>query len=123
MTKIWAHVLVKNEVCFVWYSVMSVIDTVDAVLIYDTGSTDGTYQVLESIANNSKYKHKVILKKYSEEFDEEKVRQRMLDDTDSDWFIVVDGDEIWWQESIKKLMDVIREKKNTYESIVAFEEI
>lgn len=39
MTTIWAHTIVKNEERFIWYSVMSVINHVDKILIWDTGST------------------------------------------------------------------------------------
>jgi hypothetical protein len=48
--KITAHTLVKNEARFVWYSVMSVIEHVDKILLWDTGSTDGTKEILKKIS-------------------------------------------------------------------------
>lgn len=110
MKKISAHVLVKNEARFVWYSIMSVLPHVDKLIIYDTGSTDGTLKLIETIV-----KKPVISK---EDFDEQNIRQQMLDEDDSDWFIVVDGDEIWWDESIKKLTNLIHKKGDDLESII-----
>lgn len=98
--KITAHTLVKNEDRFVWYSIMSVINYVDEYIIWDTGSTDETIQIIESI-HDPKIKFKRI--KTGSVFEEDKVRQEMLDETKTDWFITVDGDEIWWDRSISKL--------------------
>ena len=47
--KIWAHTLVKNEEKFVWYSVMSIISHVEKVLLWDTGSTDNTPEILKEL--------------------------------------------------------------------------
>lgn len=129
-----AHVLVKNEARFIWFSVMSVIDYVDRVRIWDTGSTDGTLEIIDEILKTQVGKEKVILKKIAPaHFNEElvrqamldekeegfaKVRQEMLDITIADWFIVVDADEIWWDDSISKVTKFIREKGENYESIV-----
>jgi glycosyltransferase involved in cell wall biosynthesis len=117
--EITAHVLVKNEFRFVWYAVMSVINHVDKVLLWDTGSTDGTIDIINQILERPEAKGKVIFKKHIEpNFNEEVVRQKMLDETKTPWFIVVDGDEIWWEASIKKVTEYIRENGKNVESIV-----
>ncbi len=113
---ITAHVLVKNEENFVWYSVMSVIDHVDSVLIWDTGSTDNTWKIIEELQR--KYK-KIYAKRLDlEYFDEGKIRQDMLEETKTPWFLVVDGDEIWWKDSISQVVKFINEDGEKYESIV-----
>lgn len=118
MKKIWAHTLVKNEERFIWFSVMSVVEHVDKVLIWDTGSTDNTVKIIKEIER--KYPNKIIFNEVGDididRFTE--VRQEMLNETDSDWFLVVDGDEIWWEESIKKVVDLIKKSGNKIESIV-----
>lgn len=115
--KIWAHTLVKNEERFVWYSVMSIIDHVDKVLLWDTGSIDNTPEILKELKkrNPEKIDLKFLKSVTTDEFT--KVRQDMLEATKSDWFIVSDADEIWWDESIKKLTNTIKNKGNTLESI------
>lgn len=112
--KITAHVLLKNEENFVWYSIMSVINYVDEIIIYDTGSDDKTIDII-NIINNSKI---VLTKIKTDKFYEDKLRQQMLDQTDADWFIVLDADEIWWDDSIKLVTDLIRKDGDRLDSIV-----
>jgi hypothetical protein len=57
--KIVAHTIVKNEARFVWYAVSSVIEHVDRVLLWDTGSTDGTSEILKEL--KILYKDKIDL--------------------------------------------------------------
>ena len=112
--KIGAHVLLKNESRFAWYSIMSVINYVDEILIWDTGSTDKTIDILNKI--NSK---KIVFKKIKmEKFDEGTIRQQMLDETNSDWFIVLDADEIWWEDSIRLVTNLIQKEGDRLDSIV-----
>lgn len=116
--KIWANTIVNNEENFIWFAVMSVIDYVDKVLIYDTGSTDKTVEIIKEI---SKIKgDKVDFKEAGsvDKFKFPKVRQQMLDESDCDWILILDGDEIWWEESIKRVVDEINKKGNQIEGIV-----
>jgi len=141
--RITAHMMIKNEARFVWYSIMSVLNYVDRIRIWDTGSNDGTIEVVESIIKEYKGKTQIIFKKVQEkDFDEgttrqamllkccdsdmkevdigtfSVIRQEMLNETVFDWIIMIDGDEIWWKDSIKKLTDTIRNMGDKYESIV-----
>jgi glycosyltransferase involved in cell wall biosynthesis len=115
---IWAHTLVKNEEKYVWFSVVSVIDHVEKVLIYDTGSTDGTVEIVKEI--KKLYPGKVVFKQVGDvDIDEfTKVRQQMLDQTNSDWFLIVDGDEVWWERMIAHLVDVINTRGNSLDTII-----
>jgi len=116
--KITAHTIVKNEVRFLWYSVMSVINYVDEMLLWDTGSTDGTIEIIKELKKQYPEKIKV---KFFDSVDKNTftdLRNKMLAETKSDWFIIVDGDEIWWKESIKFLTDLIRNDGDKYDSFV-----
>lgn len=121
--KISAHVLLKNEARFAWFSIMSVIDYVDKVRIWDTGSTDGTLEIIKKISETKSAKDRELFefKKVGGNFDEEKVRQEMLG-TDlrskTDWILIVDGDEIWWEESIRKVIETIKTRGRSIESVV-----
>lgn len=106
---IWAHTLVRNEERFIWFAINSVINSVDKILIYDLGSTDKTREIIKTI--NSP---KIILRELPRNEDMIELgqrRQQMLDETKSDWILILDGDEIWPDESIKKLVSAI--KKNS----------
>lgn len=140
---IGVHTLVKNEAKFIWYSVMSVYPYVDKIRLWDMGSTDYTRsiigKILELLDSDGKIFYEDAL---MNNFDEEYARQHMLDQTPppteiykdsdffpwtrdkmlekttADWFIVVDADEIWWDDSIKKVIDLIQERGDELESIV-----
>ncbi len=116
--QVWAHTLVKNEARWLWYSVTSVIDHVDRVLLWDTGSTDGTLKIVEEL--KKKYPGKIDFREYGEVTSETftEARQGMLDVTTSDWFLVVDGDEIWYEDSIKKVIETINLEDGNIESII-----
>ena len=116
--KIWAHTVFKNEERWLWYSVTSVIDHVDKLLLWDTGSTDSSWEIATLL--KEKYKEKIDLRQYGEVTPETftMVRQEMLDATGADWFLVVDGDEIWWEESIKSVIQGIKDLDDKTESIV-----
>ena len=116
--KVWAHTLVKNEERYVWYAVMSVIDWVDKILIWDTGSTDKTVEIIKEIEKD--HPDKVDFKEVGEVDPQKftKVRQEMLDETNSDWLILVDGDEVWWGDSIKAVISTVRTEGDTLETII-----
>lgn len=106
--KIWANTIINNEDKFIWFSVMSVIDFVDKVLIYDTGSTDRTREIIELIQRIKP--GKVILKVVGQvdKYQFTNKRQEMLERSRCDWVLILDGDEIWWEDSIKKLVQKIK---------------
>jgi glycosyltransferase involved in cell wall biosynthesis len=96
---------------------MSVEPYVDEILLWDTGSTDGTVEIIKRLAKASpKVKTRFLSSITSEDFP--KIRQQMLDETTGDWFLVVDGDEIWWSESVQKVVNKVHNKGQNLESIV-----
>lgn len=115
---ITAHVLVKNEENYIWYSVMSVIDEVDEILIWDTGSNDCTMEIVNEL--HKKYPTKITIKEIGgvDRNIYTSIRQQMLDSTKSGWIFILDGDEIWWRDAIKKVTEFIRHDGNEYESVV-----
>jgi len=116
--RIYAHCLVKNEENYLWFSVMSMIDYVDKVFIWDTGSSDKTLQIIKEIekARPGKIYFKEVGDVDINEFTS--TRRKMLDETDSDWFILVDGDEIWWEDGIRYLISIINKNGEELDSIV-----
>lgn len=116
--KIWANTIVNNEENFIWFSLLSVIDYIDKVLIYDSGSTDKTVEIIKKIKEI--YGEKVVFKEVGEcnpnEFP--KLRQKMIDESDCDWILVLDGDEIWWEQSINNLIKKLNENRSSIDGIV-----
>lgn len=116
--KIWVNTIVNNEENFLWFAIMSVVDFVDKVLIWDTGSTDGTVEIIKKLidAKGEKIEFKQVGLVDGMGFT--KMRQRMLEQSKGDWVLILDGDEIWWESSIRKVVAEIREKGRNIEGIV-----
>ena len=115
---VWVHTIVKNEEKFIWYALASVVEYVDKILVWDTGSSDATHQIIEAAA--SLFEDKIEFKRLGEVSAQEmsSLRQDMLEKTSADWVINVDGDEVWWDDSIGSLTKLINEKGNKLESVV-----
>lgn len=98
-----AHCVVKNEDIWLWYAIQSVLPFVDQFLIYDTGSTDKTVEVIKTI--NSP---KVIFEEKGQVNKQElvRLRQEQLERTTTDWFLILDGDEIWSKKQIATILKV-----------------
>lgn len=110
--KIWGNCVVKNEDRYLWFAVTSVISYLDKILLWDTGSTDNTLDIVNNLS--ARYSGKIEVKKFSniDIYSFTEVRKQMLEETNSDWFLVLDGDEVWWNESIEKVVKEIKENPN-----------
>jgi glycosyltransferase involved in cell wall biosynthesis len=114
-SNITVHTLVKNEEKWIWFSIMSVINFVDKLIIFDTGSTDNTVRIINEILKNEEYAKKILFEEKgsisSDQFS--LLRQEQIDKTNTDWFLVLDGDEIWYEADIKNVIFIIQntEKK------------
>lgn len=112
---ITAHCLIRNEERWIWYAINSVIDFVDKILIFDTGSTDNTVEIIKSIHSPKIiFEEKGVVDK--KEFT--KLRQEMLDLTETEWFLVLDGDEVWPKKTIQELTNAVRKAPQQKEAIV-----
>ncbi len=118
MPTITAHCLVKNEENFVGYAIRSVVDFVDKIIVFDTGSTDKTVRIVQELA--VEYPHKILFEEKGE-CDKQRhtqLRQEMLDRTTTDWFMVLDGDEVWTKRGMEEVSEVIA-NNNSIECLVA----
>lgn len=107
--KITAHCLLKNEDRWVWYSILSVLDHVDEVMVWDTGSTDSTAQIIKTITSP---KIKFMIRPASTPRQVTQARQEMLDSSKTDWLMILDGDEIWTLESLSQSISAIQTNPN-----------
>jgi len=97
--KITVNCLVKNEEKFVWFAINSVLDWVDEILVWDTGSTDKTLEILQEI-NDPKLK--VVKMGAQTDSGITLLRQQMLERSNCDWLMILDGDEIWSQQALRE---------------------
>lgn len=99
-----AHCLVKNEENFIEYAVRSVVDFVDSVLIFDTGSEDTTIEKIKKLQDE--FPTKILFEEKGSANKERHtaLRQEMIERTKTDWFMVLDGDEVWTNEGMQEAM-------------------
>lgn len=90
--KLVALCLVKNEERWIWYTIKSILDYVDELVIWDTGSTDQTVALIQSFHSP---KIKLTLHGEVDELGFTAARQAMLASVSADWVMLVDGDELW----------------------------
>lgn len=116
--KIWANCIIHNEENFIWFAIMSVVDYVDKVLVWDTGSADKTIEIIRKIKEIKG--DKVVFREVGpvDNLQFTKMRQLMLDQSDCDWILILDGDEIWWEDSIRKVVKEIKTKGGEIDGIV-----
>ncbi len=106
-TSLTAHCLVKNEENFVGFAIRSVIDYVDQMIVFDTGSTDKTVVIIEELAKQ--YPDKIIFEEKGpcDKIRHTQLRQEMLDRTTTDWFMILDGDEVWTERGMEEAVKMI----------------
>lgn len=99
-----AHMIVVNEDQFVRFAISSVLPYVDKMLIFDTGSTDKTVEIIKSIQSP-----KITFEEKGSVTPEQLVelRNEQIRRTDTDFFILVDGDEVWPEKNLEKFLETL----------------
>ena len=113
---ITAHCIVKNEENFVWFAINSILDYVNKMIIWDTGSTDKTVEIIKSIGSpeiSFEEKGPVSPQEFA------KLRGEMVKMTDTDWIFILDGDEIWSKAGIEEIIGLITKYGNSKDLIVS----
>jgi glycosyltransferase involved in cell wall biosynthesis len=106
--KITTHTIVKNEQNWIKPALLSVIDHVDEMLVWDTGSTDKTIEIIKSI--NS---HKIKFQQFKSINRKSLInlRNQQIKATQTPWFLILDGDEIWPTNNLLQLIKVMDQAK------------
>lgn len=96
--------IVKNEDRFVWFAIQSLLPFVDQFLIYDTGSSDATQNVIRQIVHKKIYYKQYALSNPAELTN---VRFKQLKQTQTDWLWMIDGDEIYPQKTVDEVKHIL----------------
>lgn len=105
---ITVHMIVHNEEQWVWYGLQSVLPYVEKIIVYDTGSTDSTVEIIKTI-KSSKIEFSQKGKVSSVQLI--KLRNEQITKTVTNWFMLLDGDEVWPEDSFKELKRVLSTTK------------
>lgn len=104
MKGITVHCIVKNEERWIWYAINSILSVAEKIIIFDTGSTDKTVEIIKTIRSNKIYfeeKGKVSARELT------LLRQEQLKLTKTKWALILDGDEIWPKAATEELKRTI----------------
>jgi glycosyltransferase involved in cell wall biosynthesis len=115
-SKITVQMIVKNEEQWIWYALNSVIDYVDEILISDTGSSDKTTDIIQKVKSP-----KIKLQTYKTVTPQTllKLRNEQLRKTQTGWFMLVDGDEVWTQPAMLEAISYIKNAKQKLTALVS----
>lgn len=107
--------IVKNEDQWIWYAISSIIKQASIIYLYDTGSRDKTVEIIKTFASN-----KIVFEEKGEVTPKKLVylRNEQLARTKTDWFLLVDGDEVWPRETIEQFSKIITKVNNNKWGIV-----
>src|SRR3989344_2847239 len=103
--KLTSHTLVKNEEIWIKPALEAVLPHVDQLLVWDTGSTDKTVSIIQSI-KSQKNKFKQCGPVGREGL--VRLRNEQIKETKTDWFLLVDGDEIWPKANLIQLIKAMQ---------------
>ena len=104
-----SHTIVKNEERWIKPALLSVIDHVSRMLVWDTGSTDKTVEVIKSIKSPKiEFSQKGAVDRQGLV----KLRNQLIRETNARWFLLVDGDEVWPEENLVQLIESIKKAKS-----------
>ncbi len=118
MVKITTHTIVKNEENWVGYAIKSVLPFALEMLVADDNSSDNTAEIIKSIKDPKIKFSKENLKSAAEHT---ALRNKMLAETKTDWFLILDGDEVWNFNTFQRLLVFLESlDKSVYGVVVPF---
>lgn len=96
------HTLVKNEERWVWFALKSWEKYGQRFLVVDDSSTDRTGEVVASLKNKRLDYYRLDSTKNF--FGLTGIRNWMIEQTGTEWFVLVDGDEVWNYKTIERFL-------------------
>ncbi|MBK8464881.1 MAG: glycosyltransferase [Chloracidobacterium sp.] len=86
------HCLICNEERWIWYALRSALPFCSRLILWDTGSTDRTIDIIGQVKSR-KISFRSVGLVDSNAITE--LRNEMIRETETEWFAIVDGDEVW----------------------------
>lgn len=115
MTGITVHFRVKNEEQFIRAAILAVLPLADRIMVCDTGSTDAT---LDEIARIKSSKIELVRGKSLTPLELTILRNEMIEQTTTEWYMVVDGDEIYPAHAVECIPGELERMPSTVHRVV-----
>lgn len=100
-----AHVMIRNESYWIGYVLAPVLQVFPHVLVADTGSEDGSTDILRVLQTKHTNLEVWYLGKLSPEENGD-LRTKMLAAVPTTWGFQIDGDEIYPPETLRKILEI-----------------
>ena len=116
MPKITSHTIVKDGMPFIGLVLRQVESFMDRMLIdISEKSSDGTLEEVERF--KKEYGDKVVITIEREKTSKEvtNARNRQINDTKTEWSMVLDDDDFWCYDDLKNILDYIDEHGKDYD--------
>lgn len=98
--------IVKNEIAIIEESIKRLLPHFDEVIVVDTGSDDGTWELLREIGEIF-YRNLYPFKYNPPTFTFSQARNVSIDCVDNDWILILDADEELPLESVEKIKALV----------------
>ena len=115
MAELTVHCMIRNEERFIRPAILAMLPLAQRVLVYDTGSTDGTLEALASIRSD---KLELVQKTFTKPLELTGFRNEMIERTRTEWFMLVDGDEVYPAHAVTRLAEFMPTVPPTVHRIV-----
>lgn len=109
--KVAAIFITYNQKAYVVDALQSIFDQSYQnfeIIISDDCSTDGTYEVLDSIVSNYQGPHKICLNRSSKNIGIGANTQSAINLSDADFYITCDGDDISHKDRFEKIIEFFK---------------
>jgi len=107
-----AHVVVHNELDWIGFCLASLVwGGVDEIVVVDTESTDGTWEIIQKFEEWCRLEVRVVKMKIfrvpNDPKNFYKIRNFAIENCTGDWLLLVDGDEVYPKVSIDRIKQLI----------------
>ena len=108
-TEITPVILVSNEIYWLPFVLETVRGLFKRYVIYDVGSTDGTREVIEKFyeAEKNRAEFFIRLLPMCDPEIQGIFRNSMISEAKSDWYFILDGDELYERQKLNKRLNTI----------------
>lgn len=96
-------IMVKNEEFWIYYVLQDIVKIFPKILILDTGSTDFTKKIIKYCGRNKVELIEEDYKDYAVKIGNG--RNVLREKIQTEWMFLIDGDEVWAEPQIKKLLE------------------
>jgi len=112
MADVTAHVVVKNEDVWIWFVLQALLPSMKKILICDTGSTDHTLEIINSIKSD---KIELIQRTPVDLYEDfTKFKNELCAMTQTPFWVIVDGDEVYSEIALNEMVEKLSEIPEQY---------